>query len=201
VVLSSLDSLHNNQIWNNNNFQISSVHLMGAAVDDDEVSKDASDVTNLGGIKSSYGKAIENEVLRFYNLVNEEDDVLEPGLNPFPWMTSFTWWDSVEIQPIYYPYYEQDLALGHSGIQSSISEENTPQNYSDINMNEREIPPSPDNADADSTCDLRYRGPFGFVCAIALEGDNHLGYIGSRGSPNSLINNGAMDIVLKSISP
>ena len=91
MVLSSLDSLHNNQVWNNNNFQISSVHLMGAALDDDEVSKDASDVTSLGGIKSAYDKAIEDEVLKFYNLVNEEDDVLEPGLNPFPWMTSFTW--------------------------------------------------------------------------------------------------------------
>ena len=64
-------------------------------------------------------------------------------------------------------------------------------------MNEREIPSNPDNADADSTCDLRYRGPFGFVCTIALDGDNLLGYIGSRCSaPNSLRNNGAMDIVL-----
>jgi hypothetical protein len=62
VVLSSLDSLYNNQIWNNNIFQIASVHLMDAALDDDEVSKDASDVTGLGGIKSAYGKAIEDEV-------------------------------------------------------------------------------------------------------------------------------------------
>jgi Alpha/beta hydrolase of unknown function (DUF900) len=202
VVLSSLDSLHNNQIWNNNNFQISSVHLMGAAVDDDEVSKDASDVINPGGIKSAYGNAIEDEVLKFYNLVNEEDDVLEPGLNPFPWMTSYTPWDTVEIQPVYYPYYEQDLALGQSGIQSSISEDDTPQNYLDINMDEREIPSNLDNADADSACDLRYPTPFGFVCTIALGGDNHLGYIGFRGpTPNSLSNNGAINIVLQTISP
>ena len=61
LVLSSLDSLHNNRVWNSNNFQIASVHLMGAAVDDDEVSKDASDVSSLGGLKSAYGQAIEDE--------------------------------------------------------------------------------------------------------------------------------------------
>lgn len=202
VVLSSLDSLNNNQVWNNNNFQIASVHLMGAAVDDDEVLKDASDVTSPGGIKSVYGRAIEDEVLEFYNLVNQEDDSLEPGLNQFPWLSSYTSWDPVEIQPIYYPYYEQDLALGQSGIQSSISEDNTPQNYLDVIMNKREIPFNLDNADADSTCDLRYPTPFGFVCTITLDGDNHLGYIGFRGPTlNSLRNNGAMDIVLRTISP
>jgi hypothetical protein len=111
-------------------------------------------------------------------------------------------WNTVEIQPVYYPYYEQDLALGQSGIQSSISEENTPRNYLDIFMDEREIPFSLDNADTDSTCDLRYPTTFGFVCTIALDGDNHLGYIGFRGpTPNSLRNNGAMDIVLETISP
>jgi Alpha/beta hydrolase of unknown function (DUF900) len=203
VVLSSLDSLHNNQVWNSNNFQIASVHLMGAAVDDDEVSKDASDVTIPGGIKSAYGKTIEDEVLKFYNLVNQEDDALEPGLvNILPWLPAYGSWNTVEIQPVYYPYYEQDLALGQSGIQSSISEENTPRNYLDIFMDEREIPFSLDNADTDSTCDLRYPTTFGFVCTIALDGDNHLGYIGFRGpTPNSLRNNGAMDIVLETISP
>ena len=39
VVLSSLDSLYNNQEWNTKNFTVASVHLMGAAVDDEEVSK------------------------------------------------------------------------------------------------------------------------------------------------------------------
>jgi hypothetical protein len=202
VVLSSLDSLHNNQVWNNNNFQIASVHLMGAAVDDDEVSKAASDVTSLDGIKSAYGEAIEDEVLEFYNLVNQEDDALEPGdVNTLPWLPTYSSWNTVEIQPVYYPYYEHDLALGQRGIQASISEENRPQNYLDIIMNEREIPSNLDNADADSTCDLRYPTLFGFVCTIALDGDNHLGYIGSRDLiSNSLRSNGAMDVVLKSIT-
>jgi len=44
VVLSSLDSLTNNPNWNNNNYTIASVHLMGAAVDDEEVSKNSNDI-------------------------------------------------------------------------------------------------------------------------------------------------------------
>jgi hypothetical protein len=44
VVLSSLDSLYKNAIWKNNNYTISSVHLMGAAVDDEEVSNNWRDI-------------------------------------------------------------------------------------------------------------------------------------------------------------
>jgi esterase/lipase superfamily enzyme len=44
VVLSSLDSLTNNPNWNNNNYTIASVHLMGAAVDDEEVSNNINDI-------------------------------------------------------------------------------------------------------------------------------------------------------------
>ena len=101
AVLGSLDSLNTNQVWNNNNFQIASVHLMGAAVDDDEVSKDASDVISLDGIESAYGKVIEEEVSEFYNLVNHQDDALEPGfVNPWPWLAPhYTIWNPFEIQP------------------------------------------------------------------------------------------------------
>ena len=52
VVLSSLDSLHKNQIWNKNNFTIKSVDLLGATVDDEEVSTNPQDIlidqTNWG---------------------------------------------------------------------------------------------------------------------------------------------------------
>lgn len=204
VVLSSLDSLNYNQVWNNNNFQIATVHFMGAAVDDDEVSKDPSDVVGRDGIKSAYGEAIEEEVSEFYNLVNRQDDALEPGfINPWPWLAPrYTIWNPFEIQPVYYPYYEQDLAIGQSGIQSSISDENIPQNYLDIVVDEREIPFILNDADTDHTCDLRYPVPSGFVCTIQLDGDNHLGYIGFRGlAPNSIRNNGAMDIVVDVIAP
>jgi hypothetical protein len=203
VVLSSLESLNNNQGWNNNNFQITSVHLMGAAVDDDEISKDPSEVISLDGIKSAYGEAIEDEVLEFYNLVNHQDDALEPGfINLFFWLAPFTIWNPSEKQPVYYPYYEQDLSVGQSGIQSSISDENTPQNYLDIIMEEHETPFTLDDADADRTCDLKYPVPSGFVCTITQDGDNHLGYIGFRDpTPNSLKNNGVMDIIVDTMTP
>lgn len=85
VVLSTLDSLHENSIWNNNNFTISSVHLLGAAVDDEEISKDNKDITsdpmNAYSVKAAYGEAVEDEVDKFYNLRSSEDNVLE--LYPF----------------------------------------------------------------------------------------------------------------------
>jgi hypothetical protein len=50
--------------------------LLGAAVDDEEVSKYPQDIlddlTNWGTLKSDYGVAIEEEVVKFYNLFNPE---------------------------------------------------------------------------------------------------------------------------------
>ena len=195
VVLSSLDSLNKNQIWNANNFKITSITLMGAAVDDDEVSKNANDAISSGGIKAAYGKAIEEEVLKFYNLVNSEDDALEPG---------YWWWyfyplNSVENQPVYYPYFEQDFALGQTGIQSTISETDVPENYVDIPVRQEIL--NIKNADADNEgCDLKYHPnpwyPSYVICTITEIGDNHLGYVGFRGPNDSLRNNGAMNIAV-----
>jgi esterase/lipase superfamily enzyme len=42
VVLSALDSLYNNQKWNSEKFKVTSVNFIGAAVDDEEISKDLS---------------------------------------------------------------------------------------------------------------------------------------------------------------
>jgi Alpha/beta hydrolase of unknown function (DUF900) len=56
VVLSSLESLHENPQWNTNNSKIKSVHFIGAAVDDEEVSTRPEfiliDETNWGSPKS-----------------------------------------------------------------------------------------------------------------------------------------------------
>ena len=78
---------------------------MGAAVDDDEVSKNAVDVTNSDRIKVPYGEAIEEEVIKFYNLVNSEDHVLRPGLiyPSFFGGLLFDCFNYAEDQPVYYP--------------------------------------------------------------------------------------------------
>jgi len=39
VILSTLDNLNNNNEWNNKNFTIKSVNLLGAAIDNNEISK------------------------------------------------------------------------------------------------------------------------------------------------------------------
>ena len=70
VVLSSLDYLQNNELWNSKNFKIESVHLLGAAVDNEEISTNKQvidlDATNWGTVKSpektGYGQAVQEEV-------------------------------------------------------------------------------------------------------------------------------------------
>ena len=193
VVLSSLDSLNNNQIWNsNNNFKIASVHLMGAAVDNEKVSKNPSDTRDSPDDDAIvYGQAIEQKVSYFYNLFNSEDDALEPGyFNPWYFDCYFNY---SEYQPIYYPCFEQDFALGQRGIQSTISDTDVPQNYVDIAV-VQEIPNIGD-ADADDMCDLTFWPPYSF-CTITQIGDNHLGYVGFRESIESLRDNGAMNIIV-----
>jgi hypothetical protein len=188
VVLSSLDILTNNPNWNNNNYTIASVHLMGAAVDDEEVSKNSNDIlidpTNDIRIKAAYGNAVEKEVVKFYNLYNPEDDVLEADVEC----------SLLSCQPIYYPKYEHDLALGQSGAQSGID---IPENYGQINARSQ-IDFIIDD-DGDGLCDLFI--PFTTICTIYRAGDNHFGYVGFRypfSGPfvGTLRDNGAMDIVV-----
>jgi hypothetical protein len=188
VVLSSLDSLTNNPNWNNNNYTIASVHLMGAAVDDEEVSKNSNDIlidpTNDIRIKAAYGNAIEKEVVKFYNLYNPEDDVLEADVEC----------SLLSCQPIYYPKYEHDLALGQSGAQSGID---IPENYNQINA--RSQIDFIIDADGDGFCDLFI--PSTILCSIYRSGDNHFGYVGFRypfSGPfvGTLRDNGAMNIIV-----
>jgi len=188
VVLSSLESLYKNQQWNNRNFKIASVHLMGAAVDDEEVANspsyiidnpslffDRNELYDPYGIKSAYGNAIEKEVVNFYNLFNPQDNALQ--------------------RPVY-PSFELDDALGLEGAQSDMQPIS---NYLDINV-QNEIPVFTD-ANGDGRfggCDLL--NSFG-GCTIDNVGDNHFGYVGFR-FPSSgpvlgtLRNNGAMNIVV-----
>lgn len=189
VILSTLDSLNKNPIWNKNNSKIASVHLMGAAVDNEEVSMNSRDIlddrTNLGSPKSDYGEAILEEVVRFYNFYSPEDNVLEPHENGNP---------ALQI----YPTFEGDLALGQSGKQTLLTTKIPSTNYADINV-ESQIPKNSSidmtDADGDRVCDfgLNLTG----VCRADI-GDNHGGYIGFR-DPNdnsSLTDDGAIDLVV-----
>jgi Alpha/beta hydrolase of unknown function (DUF900) len=186
VILSSLDSLHKDPTWNTNNFNITSVHLLGAAVDNEEVSKNPGDIlidqTNWGTAKSDYGQAIEEEVINFYNLFSPPDNLLEPNLKkPF---------ESI------YPSFEADLALGQSGYQKIPYSINAsiPGNYDEINV-EAKIPFNKD-ADGDGLCDIKK--PFTGICTIMGVGDNHNGYMGFRNSTDNtkLDDAGAIDVVV-----
>lgn len=134
VVLSSIDSLHENQTWNNNNFTIKSVDLLGAAVDDEEVSTNPQDIlidlTNLGTPKSDYGQAIEAVVTNFTNSFSIKDNMLEPNFE----------------KPIY-PFYETDLALGQSGYQKIPNDiaRSIPNNYIENDVKDELVA----NCDAD----------------------------------------------------
>jgi hypothetical protein len=72
VVNSTLITISNNQILNNNvnnnndNFNIKSVHLLGATMD-----------RNVAASNTTFGRAIEDIVDNFYNLRNPEDNMLE----------------------------------------------------------------------------------------------------------------------------
>lgn len=189
IVLSSLDALNKNQEWNNENFTIAYVHLLGASVDNEEVSKDPWDIvkdpTNyegykninifamedpitLKGVKSAFGEAIEDEVRNFSNLYSSKDDSLE--------------W--------FYPMTEgNDTALGQTGAQYGIS---LPTNYNEKDVKD-EITDLCD-ANGNNSCNFPYNIVLG---AIADVGDNHFGYVGFRDPNGTLIDNGAMDVVVE----
>ncbi|MGB9169797.1 MAG: alpha/beta hydrolase [Nitrososphaeraceae archaeon] len=182
VILSSLDSLHNNNIWNNNNYKITSVHLLGAAVDNEEVSKNIQDIlfdgTNIGTVKTNaYGNSIEQEVTDFYNLYSPNDNYLEPKL----------------FMQIYPSYEFGDRALGQSGYQTlpypiSFS---LPKNYVQIDV-ENEIP-----AICDADGDKKTDSPFTKGEPVSL-GDNHIGYLGFRNATDNakLVDDGSINIVV-----
>ena len=189
IVLNSLDALNKNQEWNNENFKIASVHLLGASVDNEEVSKDPWDIvkdpTNdegyknfnifamedpitLKGVKSAFGESIEDEVRNFSNLYSSKDDSLE--------------W--------FYPMMEgNDIALGQTGVQYGIS---LPTNYKerDVKNNITALC----DANGHNSCNFPYNIVLG---AIADVGDNHFGYVGFRDTSGKLKDNGAMDVVLE----
>ena len=199
VILSSLDSLHKNATWNDGNFKVASVDLLGAAVDNEEVTMNRGDIlvdkTNWGSPKSDYGGAIQEEVVRFYNLYNPKDNVFE----------------------LIYPLFEGDFALGQSGYQKLPYPITFPKNYEDIDVTDQiKAIHDADGIEADvfglchnnnEYCKIKSEGwDFGFcnllifppICQPAGIGDNHAGYIGFRNLTNLdlLADDGAMDVVV-----
>jgi esterase/lipase superfamily enzyme len=67
VTLSTLASLHTNKEWKSKNFELASVHLIGAGV---------ASSWNVDGIKSPVRNIIEQVVIKFYNLFNPKDKAL-----------------------------------------------------------------------------------------------------------------------------
>jgi hypothetical protein len=185
VILSSLNNLLNNPYWKNNNYTIASVNLLGATLDNEEVSKFKRDIdidgTNWNTIKTNYGQAIEQVVKDFYNFYNPEDNALEPNpIYPF-----------VPFQ--IYPSYEGDWALGQTGYQTTPFNIvlSLPANYHQTNVQD-EIPPSCD-ADGDKEPDFPL-----VTNMIIARGDNHGGYFGFRDTENDtrLVDDGAMNVVV-----
>lgn len=200
VVLSALDSLENNSRWKEERFNITSVHLMGAAVDDEKISKNPFDIDHgLFDDGKVYGTAIERNVVKFYNLYNPEDDMLE-RVDQIE--------EQTDDQPRFYPRFEMDDALGSLGIQqASIDERDIPSNYEEQNVQNEIL--AIEDADAGAIneapfpeCDvISYIVPFNCTISATVLGDNHLGYMGFRDPINSsrLIPNGgdgAINIVV-----
>jgi hypothetical protein len=182
VVLSALHDL------NNTNFKLESIHLMGAAVDDEEVSKnpnDNQDSNHDDGIV--YGDAIEKHVKKFYNLFNLKDDLLRQSRLPYT----------------YYPnqFYEGDTALGNLGIDSRVKLIDRPQNYTDVNV-QNEIPENTTidftDADGNGKCDLIELIGIEYICGIHEQGNNHKGYMGFRDNiSQNIVDDGVMDNVAR----
>jgi hypothetical protein len=114
VTLAALQSLYDNPGWNG--ITVTSVHLMGAAVDDEQISLHPGDCLSNRPRLACSGQAIESRVEEFFNLYNPEDNALQYA----------------------YFFYDEDFALGHFGKENGIREPRG--NYHEENVL-IEIPP------------------------------------------------------------
>jgi hypothetical protein len=184
VVFSALQSLQENRqsmnITNNDTSnKIKTVHLLGAAVDNEQASINPLDcLLNFPSLECS-GRAIESEVEDLFNLYNTEDNMVAPTFSG--------------TVPSVYEMTEDDDALGGSGAEDIIS---TPNNYNETNVRGEILADTDANGDGD--CDLPIYWGFGFTgCSIFFRGDNHFGYMGYRSfGSEDVYDNGAMNIVV-----
>jgi hypothetical protein len=195
VALSAVQWVHDNDnaLGNSISKKIASVHLLGAAVNNEQISKNPNDCIRFNNppLKCS-GVAIESEVGHFYNLYDPEDNMLasERLPNLMCWIC-----DPINL-PSPYQNSEGHDALGASGKGHLV---NIPANYQEHDVSSKIM--NDKDADKDNKCDVMGNWFFGYpyssYCTIGNLGDNHMGYMGFRSSadPHAVSNSGAMGLV------
>ena len=207
VVLSAIQSLYvNDNDTSPNSRSITSVHLLGPAVNDEQVSLEEDKCRiNTPPLQCS-GDAIYSQVEHFYNLYNPQDNMLayEQNSIPFCWNPLFPFTcDNIDIDyPSPYHYTEGGNPLGAYPISGRM---NVPDNYLEYNV--LSYISNDDDADEYGGCDLPINLrtynlfiPFNFYyCTITKTGDNHLGYMGFRSETNrqEVRESGAIELVAR----
>ena len=204
VTLSAIQWLYENSIADNSK-KITSVHLLGAAIDDEQVSLIENQCNENYPPLPCSGKAISSEVGKFYSLYNPEDNMLASeeiiyDPNPFyynPYLPD----EFIIVYPSPYQSTEYDNPLGSNEVKSQINE---PFNYEEYNVLSKIK--NDNNADKKNGCDLilnlRHYNPWiwynDYRCAIDEIGDNHFGYMGYRSgiNPQSVSDTGAIECVV-----
>jgi Alpha/beta hydrolase of unknown function (DUF900) len=182
VVLSAVQWLYDNEEMKNNhtdtNKIISSIHLMGGAINNDQLSLNQDNCRfNTPSLPCS-GHAIESIVQYFYNLYDPEDNMLASEKEI---VCLFLACETVNLfSP--YQYTENHNALGAYGI---INLNDIPRNYVEHNVLPQVIYDI--DANKDKKCDITVDLYFGNYCTITKAGDNHNGYMGFRSSSNPRI--------------
>jgi pimeloyl-ACP methyl ester carboxylesterase len=191
VILSALGYLANQHLVN----PLKDVHLLGAAVDNQEVSIDPSCSKSTGfpfffpqlfprqSIPCS-GIAIESEIRGdtglggFYNLFSSEDRILSE---------------------LYYQGFDRVRALGQVGA-LDVPWQDEPSNYHEADIKDQI--PALDDADGNKECDdimcyspMDSCSSFDMPCNL-VNGTNHAGYFGFRNTDGSFKDDGVMDTVV-----
>jgi hypothetical protein len=202
VTLSAIQSLSDNNIAPTTPSKtIASVHLLGAAIDDEQVSIDESLCNDNEPPLKCSGVAIDSQVENFFSLYNPEDNMLVPEeilFDPFP-LLPFD--EFIIVYPSPYQSTEHDDPLGSNEVKSILNEPSNYNEYSVLSKIRHD-----DDANKDKICDLEVNFRYYYYliwhdyywCTIDEIGDNHFGYMGYRSSTNRQIisNSGAMEFVV-----
>ncbi len=162
------------------------VHLLGAAVNNYQISKNSEDCEFFNPYLPCSGIAIEAVVGQIYNLYNPEDNMLtsEYVLNPFCQYCYYIY------LPSPYEFSEQHDAMGANPIKDFI---NTPSNFDEHLVSSSIIPDVDTNKDNQCDVEVNLKLIPGitqfdyYLCTITKYGDNHMGYMGYRNGLNTQI--------------